>query len=200
MLGMGKRFIIFIVFIVLVLSLPVLFRKRTVPIVANGKVVAVGKRPFVMPWRDNEFGVYADNLKVFSLWGDMFDYPLFIHAFPDGKRFLCIDDDDTAVLVFVVDLGGRATNAVDSLEWPPDEYTRNHLAQRATNIIIETKGQVRLPSFSEVQEVSSNLANMTPRGLKAASYPCIDFGVYRGYWPKEALLNALDANRHSVWP
>ena len=98
---MGKKFITATVFVLLVLSLPALFRKRAVPIVANGKVVALGKRPFVMPWRDNEFSVYAKDSKVFSLWGDLFDFPLFIHAFADGKRFLCIDDDDTAVLVFV---------------------------------------------------------------------------------------------------
>ena len=197
---MGKKFITATVFVLLVLSLPALFRKRAVPIVANGKVVALGKRPFVMPWRDNEFSVYAKDSKVFSLWGDLFDFPLFIHAFADGKRFLCIDDDDTAVLVFVVDLGTTITNTANSFGWPPDEYTRNHLARRATNIIIETKGQVRLPSFSEVQEVSSNLANLNPRQLKAASYPCADFGVYRFYCPKETLLNALDTNRHSVWP
>src|ERR1035437_2805012 len=196
---MGKTFIIAIVFVLLVLSLPALLRKRTVPIEANGKVVALGKRPFVMPWSDNEFGVYANNSKVFSLWGDVFDFPLFIHAFADGKRFLCIDDDDTAVLVFVVDLGAAVTNTAISFGWPPDEYTRTHLAQRATNIIIETKGQVRLPSYSEVQEASSHLAKLTPRQLKAASYPCADFGVYRFYWPKEALLSALDTNRHSVW-
>ena len=197
---MGRSFIIAIVLVLLVLSLPALFRKRTVPIVANGKVVALGKRPFVMPWRDNEFGVYAKDSKVFSLWGDSFNFPLFIHAFADGKRFLCIDDDDTAVLVFVVDLGATVTNTANSFGWPPDEYTRTHLARRATNIIIETKGQVRLPSYSEVQEASRSLANLTPRQLKAASYPCADFGVFRFYWPKEALLNALNTNRHSVWP
>ena len=197
---MGKRFIIATALVLLVLSLPVLLRKRKVPIVANGNVVAVGNRPFVMPWSDNEFSVYSKGSKIFSLWGAVFNFPLFVHAFSDGKRFLCIDDDDTSVLVFVVDLAAAVTNPATSFGWPPDEYTRTYLAQRATNIIIETKGQVRLPSYSEVQEASSTLASLTSRQLKAASYPCADFGVYRLYWPKEALLNALDTNRHSVWP
>lgn len=197
---MRRKFIIATVFVLLVLSLPALFRKRTVPIVTNGKVVALGKRPFFTPWGDTEFGVYTKDSKLFSLWGDQFHFPLFIHAFADGKRFLCIDDDDTAVLVFVVDLGAAVTNKANYLGWPPDEYTRTHLARRATNIIIETKGQVRLPTYSEVREASSSLANLTPGKLKAASYPCADFGVYRFYWPKVALLNALDTNRRSVWP
>jgi len=195
-----KRVIIGVAFALLVLSSPALLRQRVVPLVSNGKVLAVAKRPFVMPWSDNEFGVYAGNSKLFSLWGDVFHFPLFIYPFTDGKRFLCIDDDDTAILVFVVDLGVQATNAVDSLGWPPDEYTRNYLAQRATNVVTATKGSVRLPSYGEVEEASSQLVNLTPNQFKAASFPCADFGVHRGYWPKESLLSALHTNRHACWP
>ena len=34
----------------------------------------------------------------------------------------------------------------------------------------------------------------------AVSIPCNDFGIYRAYWPKQALLKALDPNRKSCWP
>jgi hypothetical protein len=134
------------------------------------------------------------------LWGDLFDFPLFIYPFADGKRFLCIDDDDTAMLVFVVDCGGSATNLPYLPQWPPDDYTRTYLAQRATNVVIETKGTVRLPSYAEVQEVSRSLVDLTPRRLNAASFPCWDLGVYRYYLPKEFLLRQLQTNRQSVWP
>jgi hypothetical protein len=194
---MRRRFIVIILSVLLVLALPVLFRKRTVPL-ASGKGVAVAKHPFVMPWRESKIRVYAGGSNVFSLWGGMFEFPLFIHAFNDGERFLCIYDDDIAVLVFVVDLS--AGNAADSSGWPPDECTRTYLAQRATNIMIETKGSVRLPSYREVQETSVSMASLTPGQLRAASFPCADFGVYRFYWSKESLLNAVYTNRHSVWP
>lgn len=162
--------------------------------------MAVAKRPFAMPWNDNEYGVYAGKSKVFSLWGDIFDFPLLIYPFADGKRYLCIDDDDTSVLVFIVDLRGPTPNSSGSSGWPADDYTRTCLARRATNVVMDTKGSVRLPSFEEVQEVSSNLVRMSSKQFKAASFPCMDLGVYRFYWPKEVLLSELATNRHSLWP
>jgi len=197
---MSKRTIIIIACIVILLSAPALLRKHSVTLDSDGKVMAVAKRPFAMPWNDNEYGVYAGNPRVFSLWGDIFDAPLFIYPFADGKRYLCIDDDDTSVLVFIVDLRGPTTNSSGSFGWPPDDYTRTYMARRATDVVIDTKGSVRLPSFEEVQEVSSNLVRLSLRQFKAASFPSIDFGVYRDYWPKEALLSQLETNRHSVWP
>lgn len=199
---MSKRVIIVFVFafILVILSLPVLLRKRSVALVSDGRVVAVAKWPFVMPWKEYVFDVYAGKSRVFGLRGDFFDFPLFIYPFADGKRFLCIDDDDTSVLVFIVDLRGSSTNVSSSFGWPPDDYTRNYMASRATNVVIGTKGSVRLPSFAEVQEVSSNLVSLSAKQLEAASFPCADIGVYRCYWPKEDLLSELDTNRHSVWP
>ena len=88
----------------------------------------------------------------------------------------------------------------EPFKWPPDEYTRTYLAQRATNVIIEAKGLVRLPSLNEVKEASNNLANLTPRQLRATSFPCADFGIYRLYWPREKLLAALHTNRQNCWP
>ncbi|MGO8931921.1 MAG: hypothetical protein ACLQU3_34125 [Limisphaerales bacterium] len=197
---MSKLAISVVAAILLVVLSPALLRKRTVPLVSEGKVVAVAKRPFAMPWSDNEFPVYAGKSKVFSLWGDAFDGPLFIFPFADRKRFMCIDDDDTAVLVFVVDFSGPTTNRSDTPGWPPDDYTRKHLADRATNVVVETKGAIRLPSYAEVQEVSRNLVSLTPSQLDAVSFPWWDLGIYRSYTPVEFLLRQLQTNRHSCWP
>ncbi|HXC99913.1 MAG TPA: hypothetical protein VN048_11265 [Verrucomicrobiae bacterium] len=180
---------------------PFLFRKRTVPLMSEGRVVAIAKRPW--SWSsegDNEFGVYVGKTKIFSLWGDMFDCPLFIYPFADGRRFLCIDDDDTSVLVFIVDFTGTGTNVTNQPGWPPNDYTRNYLVERAPRIVMDTKGTVRLPSYAEVQEASRTLMKLTPGELKSASFPSCDFGLCRLYVPKEFLLRQLDTNRQSVWP
>jgi len=63
---MSKLAIITVAVILLAVSSPVLLRQRTVPLVSDGKVVAVAKRPFVMPWSDNEFPVYAEVQEVSS--------------------------------------------------------------------------------------------------------------------------------------
>jgi hypothetical protein len=191
---------VIILFLLFVLSLPALLRKRTAPLVSVGKVVAVGHRPFVMPWNENQFGVYAGKTKLFSLWGDASDSPLFIFPFADRKRFLCIDDDDTSVLVFVVDFSSTGTNTSGPFGWPPNDYLRDYIARRCTNVVMDTKACVRLPSFPEVEEVSSNIAALSPSQLGAESFPFWDLGVYRGYWPKKVLLSALATNRQSVWP
>jgi hypothetical protein len=197
----GRKFIIAVLCLVFVLSLPVLLRKRTVPLLSNGKVVAFATRPFAMPWADNEFSVYSGKTKLFSLWGSFLEgSPLFIFPFADGERFLCINDDDTSVLVFVVDVSGRAPNALDSSAWPSDGYLRNYMAQRSTNVVIASNCAVRLPTYSEVQEVYSNMDRMTPRQLSAVSFPRADLGVYRFYWPKGILLAEIATNRTSVWP
>ena len=152
-----------------------------------------------MPWEDNDFGVYANGSRIFSVWGDIWDFPLFIYPFADGQRFLCIDDDDTATLVFVVDSRAASTNQLDLPQWPPDDYTREYLKQRATNVVIAPKGLVRLPTYAEVQEVSSNLGKLTPSQFKATSFPCANFGIWRFYVPRDYLLRDLSTNRHSVW-
>jgi len=55
-IGMRKWVAIGVVSILLVLSSPIVLRKTTVPLVSCAQVVAVAKRPFVLPWADNEFG------------------------------------------------------------------------------------------------------------------------------------------------
>jgi hypothetical protein len=70
---MKKRAIILIaIYLVasvgLVVLSPLLFRKRTVPLVVNDKVVAVAKLPLV--WGESKNGVYVGKTKNFSLWRD----------------------------------------------------------------------------------------------------------------------------------
>jgi len=187
-------------FVLLILLSPVLFRKRTVQLVSNGKVVGVAKRSFVPHWNDSAVDIYIGKKKVFSLWSDFFDFPLFIYPFPDKQRFLCMDDDDTSVLVFIVDFNVSGTNVSHSSKWPSDDYVRTYMASRATNVVMETKGFVRLPNYSELQEVSSNFASLTSKQFKAISFPSGDLGIYCFYWTKEKLLSELAPDRKSVWP
>ena len=158
-------------------------------------------RPFILPWNENEFSVYVGGAKAFSLWGDAYDEPLVIYPIEDNKRFLCIDDDDTSVLVFVVDLDPSKANTVNTAPWPPNDYLRNYISDRMTRVIItQPNGVVRLPNLSEVQEVSRNLDSLTNGELNDISFPGADFGVYRFYWSKKALLSELASNRQSAWP
>jgi hypothetical protein len=166
-----------------------------VPLIANGKVIAVAKQPFYLPWNNGELDVCAGKTNLFSVWEDFWDCPVFIYPFADGKRFLCIDDDDTSMLVFVVDLNPSATNFVQSPLWPSDDYVRNYIAGRMTNVVMNTKGIVRLPTYSELQETSSYLANPTREQTKHGS-----FRVYSFHWSKQFLLPELDTNRNKVWP
>jgi hypothetical protein len=180
---------------------PFLFRKRTVPLMSDGRIVAIAKRPW--SWSsegENEFGVYVGKTKAFGLWVDMFDSPIFIYPFADGERYLCIDDDDTAILTFIVDFAATGTIGTNLSGWPPNDYTRNYLAERAPHVVMDTKGTIRLPSLEEVREVSRYLMKLTPSQLDSISFPAADFGLYRFYSPKEFLLKQLSTNRQSVWP
>jgi hypothetical protein len=187
-----------IVCLMSILLCPYVFRKRTVPLMSDGRTIAFAKRPFL--WGDNEYPIYAGSVRIFSLWGDMFDSPWFIYPFADGQRFLCVDDDDTSVLVFVVDCKGSSSNALGTSGWPPDEYTRTYLAGRAPKIVIGSKGSVRLPSYDEVREAADYVGRLSPAQLNRVSFPTLDLGFYRFYISKEVLLKELDANRNSVWP
>jgi hypothetical protein len=198
-----KNTTIAVVCFVLILLSPALFRKYTVPLLSNGKAVAVATRPFVFPWNDNEFSVYAGKSKVFGLWADIWDFPVFVYPFADGKRYLCIDDDDTSVPVFVVDLNGSATNnPPNSQSWPTDDHARQYLAGRMTNVVMEiaTGCRIRLPTRPELEESSSNITSLSPQQLRTTSFPSADLGLIRSYWTKEDLLAAIATNRHGVDP
>jgi hypothetical protein len=197
---MKKLATIIVVLLLIFLALPIVFRKHTVPLLSNGKMVAIATRPFVMPWNDNEFTVYTDKTKLFGLWGDAFDGPVFIYPFNDNKRYLCVDDDDTCVLVFVVDFSFPSTNTARSFGWPLDVYTQNYMAGRSTNVVMDTKGYVRLPNYAEVQEVSDYLIGLSQKQFKTMLFPSLDLGMYRFYWSKAVLLSVLAANRTGAWP
>ena len=196
---MKQNRIIAVLLILLVLFSPVLFRKYHVSLASNNKIVAVATRPLVFPWNDNKFSVYVGNDKAFSVWADFFDFPMFIYPFADGKRFLCDYDDDTAILVFVVDFNEPAIKPPNSTDWP---YAINNflLSQRMTNVVMETKGLVRFPNCAELQEVSSYLRSLSSSQLKTCSFPTCDFGAYRIYVAKEFLLADIATNRTSDWP
>jgi hypothetical protein len=195
---MKKLIITLISAVLLVALLPILFRREAIPLQSHGKRMAVARRPFALPWKETELVVRQGQTELFAIWGDGFDYPVFIHPFSDGRRFLCVDDDDTAILVYVVDL--NLTNSGGSFGWPPEREAREYMVWRATNVVMLTNGGVRLPRFDEVEEVSSDLVGMTSAEFEHASLPVLDLGVWRGYWPKEALLLDLDTNRRSLWP
>jgi hypothetical protein len=192
-----KRLIV-IAIVLLLLSSPILFRKYRVPLVSNGKTVAVATRPFIFPFLGKgECNVYAGNTRAFSLWTDSFDSAIFIYPFADGKRFLCDYDYDTAILVFVVDFNVQGTNSSTFAGWPSDPYLRTELIDGATNVVTNTKGLVRLPNYEELQEVSAYIADSQ---FKTHSLPVLDLGLYRFYPRADILLADLTTNRNSAWP
>ncbi len=200
---MKKGFTIAIACILLGTLSPILFRRYTVPLVSRGGVTAFVSRPLVLPWNENEFGVYAGKSKVFGLWVDAWDFPAFIYPFADGQRYLCVYNDDTSVLVFVVDLAisDNSHPPASSSGWPTNDYARNYLAGRITNVMLETAPgtRIRLPTSAELEEGSRDLTNLTSQQFRKFSIPAIDLGVYRLYWTKENLLKSLEPNRQSVW-
>jgi hypothetical protein len=176
-----------------------LFQKPYVPLMVNGRIIAVARQPFLRPiWNDSSADFYVGKKKVFSLWENFLDgSPVFIYPFADGKRFLCDYDDDTSLLDFVVDFRDSATSEPRSSDWPPNDnvmgnYVRSYMVSRITNVVFDTKGVVRLPHYAELQEVSSYLTSTTPSQIKA--------GYFEFFWAKKRLLLDLAANRQSVWP
>jgi hypothetical protein len=181
------------------LSSPILFRKRTISLRLNDRTVAVAKRSVLPAWDDGVVNVYAGKEKIFSLWTSAFTSPLFFYPFADGQRFLCDYNDDTAILVFVVDFRTSVTNAT-AFSWPGDDFARKEMAARATNVVMETKGIVRLPTYAELQEVSTYLIDATPQQIKNASFPYCDLGILWNYAEKNFLLADVATNRQASWP
>lgn len=142
---------------------------------------------------DGSINVYVGKERIFSLWEDFFDEPIFIYPFADGKRFLCDYDFDVAMLDFVVDLNGSSSN--NSTNWPLDGELRANLSRMATNVVYDAKGIVRLPNNAELQEVSNYLGS--PNQMRAnGGY----FFLIHGSWDKKFLLLDLATNRDSIWP
>jgi hypothetical protein len=186
----------------------ILFQKPSLSLIVNGKVVAVVRQPFFRPnWSYGSADVYAGGKKIFSLPENYLldGGPIFIYPFADGKRFLCDYDDDTSLLDFVVDFRDSATNEPRSSGWPPNDnsmgdriglgnYVRTYMASRITNVVFDTQGIIRLPTYAELQEVSSYLTNTTPSPIKAVYFQLITSGTKKG------LLLDLATDRQSVWP
>lgn len=160
----------------------------------------VATRSIVPALTDGSVNVYAEKKKVFSLWEDFCDGPVFIYPFADNRRFLCDYNFDTAILVFVVDLDAAGTNGIGSTDWPPNDELRSYLARNATNVVSATTGAVRLPTYAELREVSDYVSQASVGQIKRASMPYCDFGIYRHYVSKEFLLLDLATNRQSYWP
>ncbi|PWU15200.1 MAG: hypothetical protein C5B50_15780 [Verrucomicrobia bacterium] len=198
---MRKFLIIAGLLVLFLLFAPIVGRKCNVPLVSNGKTIAVAKRPLSPVWSEKEYPVFSGGTKLFSLWGKLLEgTPLFIYPFPDEKRFLCVDDDDTCVLVFVVDCRATAPRPPSGKEWPSDDYLRDYMKRRSTNVVMDPKGIVRLPSYDEVEEAGKRVAGMTSKELRTGCFPTLDLGVYRYYLPRELLLKNLATNRISPWP
>jgi hypothetical protein len=196
---MKRVLLITVAIISLILLSPILFEKRTVPLMSHGRVVAVAKQPLALPWNDYKVDVYTGGSKVFSMWSDFFDSPEFIYPFAGGQRFLCDYWGDTENLVFIVDFSSSGTNALNSDKWPSDDFERGRMAKRITYLVTGTKGSVRLPSFAELQEASSNLVTLTSWQFRTASFPSGDFGIIRLYFSKADLLNDWRTNRQGAW-
>lgn len=198
--AMWKWFFLSLVLLLVLLGIA-LFGPRTVLLASGGSAVATATEPAGPPWSDRLVSISVGGSNIFSVWKDFFDFPMFVYSFADARRFLCVYDDDTSVPVFVVDFDGPGTNASKPPLWPPDDYTRQVLEQRATNVVVNGKGLVRLPTYAEVREVSMNVKAWTPKQFKGASFPVLDLGFCRFRTSdKQFVLRALDTNRHSVWP
>lgn len=171
-------------------------QKPAMPLIADGKVVAVVQQPVFRPlFRTDVMNVYAGDEKLFSVSQNYLldGGPVFIYPFSDGKRFLCDYDDDVAMLDFVVDFSG-STNERRVSGWPHDGYVMMNMEARMTNVVFDTRGTVRLPTDAELQEVSRYVVG---KGLSStqAGY----FGL-SGPWTKELLLLDLATNRTLGWP
>lgn len=184
--------------LVAILLLPFLLRKKTALLGMQGGKKIVARRSIIPDLRDGEVGVYVGDEKVFSLWEDWCDGPLFIYPFGDGRRFFCDYNYDTAILDFVVDLDPSHTNL--TVNWPANHEVRKYLAQSATNVAYDTKGMIRLPTDEELDEVRDYLARTSARKINDSSIPYTDFGIRHGYARREFLLLDIATNRQNHWP
>jgi hypothetical protein len=170
-------------------------QKPFITLATNGQAIAVAKRSFLGPVLGESLtDVYIVDERIFSMHQDFFAFPDFIYPFADRKRFLCDYWDDTEMLDFVVDLRTSNTNRLSSSEWPIDGELREGLTRGATNMVLETKGIVRLPDYAELREVTDFLNSRNPKTTQAGYFCFFNIGM------REVLLLDLATNRHDFFP
>ena len=177
---MKRRWSIIIAIVFIIILCPMLlfvglllFQKPSVPLMVNGKVIAVARQPFFRPiWSDSSAEVYVGKRENIQPVGkDFLDGgPVFIHPFADGKRFLCDYDDERSMLDFVVDFSASGTNKINSSGGLQTIMPETYMASRMTNVVYDTKGIIRLPNYAELQEVSGYLNSATPTQKKAGYF------------------------------
>lgn len=197
---MWKWLLLSAVLILVLLGIAV-FGPRKVFLTSGGGIVARATEPAGAPWSDRLVTISVGGSNVFGLWKDFFDCPMFVYSFPNARRFLCVYDYDVAILTFVVDGEGSRTNTANQRDWPADDFTRGELERGVTNVVVSGNRVVRLPTYAEVQEVSTKVKAWTPRQFKAASFPVMNLGFcsFRSS-DKEFVLWAIATNRRGVWP
>jgi hypothetical protein len=193
---MKRKWLVIIIATLFVVGAFVLWPKNKSLRLANGHKISVQRSatPF---WKEGSTTVFKDDEKVFSLWRDFFDDPIFIYPFDDGKRFLCDYDYDTAILVFVVDLDTGHTNLPGPSRWSGE--LSSSLDHCATNVVLETKGVVRLPTDAELREARESVMP-SKENANSASPPHHHRGIYCASFPKKDLLLHLADDRSSSWP
>lgn len=172
-----------VVIVCLALLSPVVLRKYSIPLFSGSKAVAVAKRRF-----SGDVDVYVGKSKLFRLdcSFSFFESPVVVLPLDDGKRFLCIYDNDVQYPVFVVDMDAPSTNAAIHESWVP-------------YVVKDTTATIRFPTQVELDKVATTLARLTPKQFDAALIPILDLGIHRWYWPKEAILPLLWATQHTRW-
>jgi hypothetical protein len=151
-------------------SSPLFFRKNSVRLAYGNRTVGAAENPLFLPCGDTR--VYIGNKKIFRLYNGAFEFPLLIHALDYGKRVLCVYENDTYDLVFVVDCNGSKTNTSSSLVWAP-------------YIVKDTEALVRLPTQQELADTIGWFVKLTPAEFTTASFPRFDCGFRKFYEDRE---------------
>ena len=184
--------------IVLIFLLPIAMRKNSAFLGSVAGEKAFASCSVVPIIDDGEVNVYLGDQKIFGLWQDLFDSPLYIYPFTDAQRYLCVYNWDTAILVFVVDLDSSHTNL--AVNWPAKGKLRDDLENAATKVMLNSNVLARMPTDDELQEVRDHLSRASKVEIKAASLPYCDLGVCRSYEDRATLLLDLATNRQNYWP
>ena len=195
---MRRNLLIIAAAIIFIFVLPIAMRKNSAFLGSVAGEKAFASRSVVPIIDDGEVNVYLGDQKIFGLWQDSFDSPLYVYPFADAKRYLCVYNRDTAILVFVADLDSSRTN--QTVNWPVRGELRDYLARGATKVMLNSNVLARMATDDELQEVRDHLSRASEVKIKAASLPYCDLGVCRSYEDRATLLLDLATNRQNYWP